>query len=338
MAATHKKAPKGARIHKGRLQKMLLLAQNPFKTCSPMPPATCDTHSATNLLTATPVEAALIIACALTDPKDLLRLARACRRFAIKCIAAPAVHRTAASGGGTAAAAQQLEMCSIAEEVARRWIADCTDQERGWVPRRGRESWLGLMWEVQSLRRGAAMFGRSHELITLSEGGTRATVSSAIQFSYRAAASKMVMRAGRHYVQFTVMSDDLFFGAIRPGWDVEGGQDAFHVDGHCFYLTYTGTHGARYPGLRHWEGMQGAKQGDRIGMLLDLDQGSMTVYKNDERLGVLATGLSGEYSWAVTLGYQGASARIESAPAPASPTAEELAQAVAYEAEQADDN
>ena len=27
-------------------------------------------------------------------------------------------------------------------------------------------------------------------------------------------------------------------------------------------------------------------------MLLDLDQGSMTVYKNDERLGVMATGLS----------------------------------------------
>jgi hypothetical protein len=32
--------------------------------------------------------------------------------------------------------------------------------------------------------------------------------------------------------------------------------------------------------------------GDRIGLLLDLDQGSMTVYKNDERLGVMrASGL-----------------------------------------------
>ena len=30
-------------------------------------------------------------------------------------------------------------------------------------------------------------------------------------------------------------------------------------------------------------------------MLLDLAQGSMTVYKGDERLGVMATGLSGEY-------------------------------------------
>ena len=58
----------------------------------------------------------------------------------------------------------------------------------------------------------------------------------------------------------------------------------------------------------------------------------MTVYKNDERLGVMATGLSGEYSWAVTLRNQGTSASIEAAPPPASPTAEELAQAVEYEA------
>ena len=280
-----------------------------------MPPATRRAaRGATNLLTATPDEAALIVAAALTDPEDLLRLARACRRFAIKCIAAPAAHRTAASGGGTAAAAQQLEMCSIAEEVARRWIADCTEQERGWVPHRGRESWLGLMWEVQSLRRGA-VFGRSHELITVSEGGAQATIVDDDGL-FRTAASKAVMRAGRHYAQFTVMSRQSysFFGVIQPGWDVEGGMGAFTVDGHCVYWT---ADGSRYPGDPNWEGRQGAKQGDRIGMLLDLDQGSMTVYKNDELLGVMATGLSGEYCWAVTLCGPGASARIDSAALPA---------------------
>jgi hypothetical protein len=82
-----------------------------------------------------------IIACALTDPMDLLRLARACRRFAIKCIATPPANRTAhASGCGTTAAQQALEMWSIAEEAARRWIATRTDQERGWVT--VRISWL----------------------------------------------------------------------------------------------------------------------------------------------------------------------------------------------------
>ena len=278
-----------------------------------MPPATRRAaRDATNLLTATPDEAAIIIAAALADPRDLLRLARACRRFAIKCIAAPA-HRTTTSGGGTAAAAaaQQAEMWSIAEEAARRRIAACTDQERGWVPRRGQESWLGLMWEVQSLRRGAVL-GQSHETITLSEGGALATKDA--PSSFRTAASKVSMRAGRHYAEITVVSgSDMMFGVIRPGWDVEGGHGALDVDGHCFYETYDGH---RLPGGHHWEGMQGAVEGDRIGMLLDLDQGSMTVYKNDERLGVMATGLSGEYSWAVELVVQDQSARIEPAPLP----------------------
>jgi hypothetical protein len=69
------------------------------------------------------------------------------------------------------------------------------------------------------------------------------------------------------------------------------------------------------------------EEGDRIGMLLDLDQGSMTVYKNDERLGVMATGLSGEHSWAVVLGApggQGGSVRIEAAAAPACPITEQV--------------
>ena len=78
-------------------------------------------------------EAAIIVACALIDPRDLLRLARACRRFATKCIAAPAAaHRSNGSpaggtagtaSGGTAAAPQQHHSRSIVEEVARRWIS-----------------------------------------------------------------------------------------------------------------------------------------------------------------------------------------------------------------------
>jgi hypothetical protein len=296
-----------------------------------------------NLLTATPDEAAIIIACALTDPRDLLRLARACRRFATKCIAAPAAHRCATSGGGAAAAAAQqaLEMWSIVEEAARRWIATCTHQERGWVPRRGRESWLGLMWEVQSLRR-AAVLGRSNRNTTLSENGSLATRTmaavGAVGYPHGIAASKVVMRAGRHYAQFTVVSveQSVVLGVIRPGWDVEGGEDAAGVDGHCFYWT---ADGQRFPGRHDWEGMQGAREGDCIGLLLDLDQGSMTVYKNDERLGVMmATGLSGGYCWALGLGrIQGISARIEPAEAPASPTVEEIAKAYAAEHDHDDD-
>ena len=44
------------------------------------------------------------------------------------------------------------EMLSLVEEAARRWVAVCSEQERGWVPRRSLESWLGLVHEVEVLR------------------------------------------------------------------------------------------------------------------------------------------------------------------------------------------
>ena len=117
----------------------------------------------------------------------------------------------------------------------------------------------------------------------------------------------------------------------RPARDLEG-RNPEDLEGHCFYTTYDG---ACYPSYNHWEGRQNATElGDRIGLLLDLDQGTMTVYKNDERLEVMATGLSGEYCWAVELFPSGGglrSVRIEAAAVPSSPTAEEQAQAVAHE-------
>ena len=58
----------------------------------------------------------------------------------------------------------------------------------------------------------------------------------------------------------------------------------------------------------------------------------MTVWKNDDKLGVMISeGLSGPYCLAANLFYQNTSVRIESAPAPASPTEEEPAAVKAYQ-------
>eukprot|EP01046_Picozoa_sp_COSAG06_P041886 COSAG06_NODE_5261_length_3601_cov_3.816729_3_plen_88_part_00 len=56
-------------------------------------------------------------------------------------------------------------------------------------------------------------------------------------------------------------------------------------------------------GGEKWEGMTDARaDGDRIGMLLDQDEGSLTVYKNDRRCGVmLSSGLAGNFRWAASL-------------------------------------
>merc|ERR1712032_1282902 len=40
-------------------------------------------------------------------------------------------------------------------------------------------------------------------------------------------------------------------------------------------------------------------RGSPVGMLLDLDKGTLALYSNNQRLGVLKSGLTGEYCWGV---------------------------------------
>ena len=139
-----------------------------------------------------PDDTLLHIASFLPTARDLLRLQLTNRRFAAKIIAAPSV---SAGGGGTGPGAAP-ERLSIVEEAARQWVAGYSEQERGWVPRRGLEtlSWLRLMHEVEVLQLPLA-FGRAHATITLSENGAVAT-KSVPQDGHRAAASKVVAAPG----------------------------------------------------------------------------------------------------------------------------------------------
>ena len=66
------------------------------------------------------------------------------------------------------------EMLCIADEAARLWLAGCSEQELGWVPRLELESLLCLVREV-GLLRGPVAFGRAQADMTLSEGGAVAT-------------------------------------------------------------------------------------------------------------------------------------------------------------------
>lgn len=288
-------------------------------------------------LTGTPDEVAMCIACCLDSPVDLLRLGVACRQFRLKTVPSPPAHPpgSGVAGDGPAAGAAPPEMWSVASEVARRWIAARSAQHRGWVPRRPQDCWLGLMAELQRLL-WSAVFVRAppwrdavQVAITHSWRPTLAAFPECWRLSVATkngpsvpgqsvpVATAVAMRAGRHFARFTVMrGEDMLFGLVRPGYDVDGGAITEDVDGHCFYDL---SNGDLWPGPRSWEGQgwtEGGEEGDTIGMLLDFDDGTLTIFRDEaaglERLGVMARGLSGEYCWAVSMWPGGHSAQLES--------------------------
>ena len=65
-----------------------------------------------------------------------------------------------------------------------------------------------------------------------------------------------------------------------------------------------------------WEGRAGYKQGDVVGLLLDLDAGTLTAYKNGSVLGVMVPNArvkelgAGPLCWAVDLYSKGEAVRL----------------------------
>ena len=53
--------------------------------------------------------------------------------------------------------------------------------------------------------------------------------------------------------------------------------------------------------ISDWQGREGLGGGGTVGLLLDLDEGTLSVFKNGRRLGVMKDGLGGEYRWFVAV-------------------------------------
>jgi hypothetical protein len=208
-----------------------------------------------------------------------------------------------------------VERLSMVEDVARKWLERCSPEERAWVPRRGHESYIGRMREVQSLLPGPLELAVSHPQVKISSDGGSATMHGG---GYRGVATSAVLRAGKHYAECTIDAVDyIFFGLLPADAKMTGGahgEDPVDHPGGCFYSSESGT---RWNGTgeAHWHatGMQRAVRGDVIGLLWDRDGGgSLAVYKNGRRLGVMQqSGLCGEYRWCVALFNRGDTARIE---------------------------
>ena len=69
--------------------------------------------------------------------------------------------------------------------------------------------------------------------------------------------------------------------------------------GHCYYTGWDSGWSVRGWRTPDWQGSEELVT-STIGLLLDLDGGTLSVFKDGRRLGVMKNGLDGEYCWFVT--------------------------------------
>ena len=245
---------------------------------------------------------------------DVLNLAVTCKRFGIS----------------------NNDDDSIIKESARLLVKDiATEEQLAALPHYNGESSLADYHYLQLLRAPLAfdqIVGKA-EYVNNDKSCIRHSVTGS---SWETAISNNILRAGKHYVSFTPLADSksLMMGVMRPGQANESargpplrkrffqnftrrvGQGIVHC---CFYDSYDGTcyysdwgGGNCYTSVLdgsneleadpHWgEGLKSMSSDDVMGMLLDLDEGTLSVYKNGRKLGVMKRGLAGQYCWAVSI-------------------------------------
>lgn len=253
--------------------------------------------------------------------QDLVSLSLTCRRFSSK-----------------------NEGLSLMDYTAMQIINNSHQDEREALPKLANQTYIEVYSELEQYR-GPRLFGQliGQDISYVNDD------KSHIKYNGERVVSAIcnhIMRAGKHYATFTMDSNNTRMpGIIRPlpNWDKKG-LDKFDpsdqgnfdelqkerterwgdgsvnfcglltgVTGHCFWSRWQGTNsdelGGRVGNVRF-------SLGDEIGLLLDLDVGTLSVFKNGRRVCVMKDGLSGEYCWCGVI--SSGQLRIEKGPIPTS--------------------
>ena len=239
---------------------------------------------------------------------------------------------------------------SLADEAAHQnFKSTATDVEKNALQRYDDESDTALLRQLYLLREPLEFKQIIGNHIYYISEESKSTISMQRCSHPCCAISNLVMRRGKHFVTFNVSQETggyyIDFGVIRPlpGWDQRGLESFDPVtidlsdilyqelvaerterwgisianccsyncrDGLCYWSNWYDSD------EEQWEGAESLSENGTIGLLLDLDEGSMTVYKNKRRLGVIMRGLSGEYCWYTSVSSPGDTVSIERGPLP----------------------
>jgi hypothetical protein len=230
---------------------------------------------------------------------------------------------------------------SIIKESTRIAIQDiATEEQLAALPHYDGENSLADYHYLQLMRGPLAFDQLIGAAYVNSEDKT--CVMQSNMYDWDTALSNNILRAGKHYVSFTVCigsrdNGNFTLGVIRPGQWLKAGTsygDSSHnpmfrafsehfslrigrrcnsnkknssIDS-CLYSgsngnCYSNTWGEYHETQKTWDGMEGMSRPgeDTFGMLLDLDEGTLAVYKNDRKLGVMKRGLAGQYCWVASM-------------------------------------
>jgi hypothetical protein len=115
--------------------------------------------------------------------------------------------------------------------------------------------------------------------VTLSEGGAVATHTAEDEFSLTT--TEIELTEGRHYWEVQLLSESMsgiYVGISRPNLDPTGDYINYNTDATWLICA---DNGALFGNGKHEDDGAGAyKQGDRVGVLLDLNDRSLRFFKN----------------------------------------------------------
>jgi hypothetical protein len=161
------------------------------------------------------------------------------------------------------------------------------DGKEDGLPDAGRldELGLGSGSVVFMLFRQGWRWEESGSNIALSGEGLVAT-RTARDFTYQLVTGGSPMTEGRHYWEVELTAGYNMVGAVRPGLDHEKSYSGSYSLSHGGAFFISGGNGGLYGnGKNHTDYQCDFAQGDRIGVLLDLDAGWMRFYRNRRRCG-----------------------------------------------------
>jgi hypothetical protein len=119
----------------------------------------------------------------------------------------------------------------------------------------------------------------AEDRVTLSEDSTVVTQTNGDTYSLTTTGTELT--EGRHYWEVELLSEEveyMFIGISRPNLNPTGEYyDSDCTDGWFMYANYGSLYGN---GKSHEDPAGTYEQGDRVGVLLDLDNGSLRFFKN----------------------------------------------------------